>query len=325
MIRMSKNSFISWLPLSIWSTFALLFINGCSEGATDMNPQSDDQTEVDFFAEGQSKGTLKIGELDEASGLAHSRSNPLYLWSHNDSGGEPFVYLFTESGVSMGRVELQGAENIDWEDMAIGVGPEDDVNYMFLADIGDNRAVRGEYQIYRFPEPELTSDHLPNTFVLQEEDYDRIEFIYEDGPKDAEALMIDPETKNIYLISKREERVGVYELAFPQETEALDTARRIMSLPFTYITAADISPSGREVLIKNYRNIYHWQQDPDRPLTIPQLLARPANRLKYTPEPQGEAIAWHQNEIGYYTLSERKGNIAPPILFYAVLIPISER
>lgn len=304
---------------------SILMIHSCSDGAAELNLQSDDQLTVGFFAEGQSKGTLKIGELDEASGLSHSPSNPLYLWSHNDSGGQPFVYLFTESGASMGRVELQGAENVDWEDMAIGIGPDSGIHYMFIADIGDNRAVRGAYQIYRFPEPDLTSVSVPNNFVLQPEDYDRIEFVYEDGAKDAEALMIDPTTKNIYIISKREENVGLYELAFPQRTNALDTARKIMSLPFTYITAADISPSGNEVLIKNYRNIYHWQQDPEQPLTIPQLLARPANRLKYTPEPQGEAIAWHQDEIGYYTLSEKKDNTAPPILFYAVLVPFRER
>lgn len=220
---------------------------------------------------------------------------------------------------------MQGAENIDWEDMAIGSGPDDGLDYLFLGDIGDNRAIRNEYQIYRFPEPNLDPNSLPLSLVLQSEDYDRINFVYDDGSKDAEALMVDPTTKNIYLISKREEKVGVYELAFPQSINALDTARRIMSLPFTFITSADISASGNEVLIKNYLNVYHWQQDVDQPLTIPQLLARPANRLAYTAEPQGEAIAWHQEASGYFTLSEAQGTAPVDLFFYDALISISQR
>lgn len=322
---MKKHFPVFWQNISRLGILSFLMLYGCSDVASDLNPQFDDQPVADFFSDGQSRGTLQIPELNEASGLANSRSNPLYLWSHNDSGGEPFVYLFTPSGANSGRIELEGAENVDWEDMAIGVGPDDGINYMFLADIGDNRAVRGQYQIYRFPEPDLTSVNLPNTFVLQEQDYDRIEFVYEDGAKDAEALMVDPATKNIFIISKREEKVGVYELTFPQSLNAVDTARRIMSLPFTFITAADISPSGNEVLIKNYLNVYHWQKNENQDVTIPQLLAQPANRLAYTPEHQGEAIAWQEDDLGYFTLSEADGSNPVSILFYDVLVSIGQR
>lgn len=313
------------IAFTLISIAPLVWLNGCKEQLADLNPQFDDSSTVDFFSDGQNMGSLQVPELDEASGLAHSRSDNNYLWSHNDSGGEPWVYLFTQTGVGSGRVELEGANNIDWEDMAIGSGPDDDLDYLFLGDIGDNRAIRDEYQIYRFPEPDLNVNNLPLSLVLQNEDYDRINFIYDDGPKDAEALMVDPITKNIYLISKREEKVGVYELAFPQSINALDTARRIMSLPYTFITAADISASGNEILIKNYLNVYHWQQDVEQPVTIPELLARPANRLEYTPEPQGEAIAWHQEETGYFTLSETEGIVPEFIFFYDVLITINQR
>jgi len=289
--------------------FFILCAHGCKSPQSDVNPQTDDSQVSALFSGGNQVAEIASTELDEASGLAHSRSNPFYLWSHNDSGGDPTLFLISLDGADSGRYELGGAQNIDWEDLAIGPGPDDGVSYLFAADIGDNRAVRNGLTIYRVAEPDLSVVDLPEVSTLS--NVESINFVYEDGARDAEALFVDPATKDIYIITKREPSVILYRLPFPQSTSQENTAERVMVLPYTFITAADISPTGNELLVKNYENVYLWQRTGSQ--TIQQMLSTPPNRLNYQAEPQGEAIAWATDESGYYTISESDGD--PVVIF----------
>lgn len=286
--------------------FFILCAHGCKSPQSDTNPQIDESPFSVAFSGPQQIGEIESSVLDEASGLVQSRSNPFYFWSHNDSGGDPTLYLLSQDGADSGRYELSGAANIDWEDMAIGPGPTDGVNYLFAGDIGDNNAVRSSLTIYRVAEPDVSQNgsvNLPADATLS--NVEAIRYVYEDGARDAEALFVDPSTKDIYIISKREPSVILYRLPYPQSTTEQNIAERVMVLPFTFITAADISPSGNEILIKNYQNVYLWQKTGGQ--TIQQLLATAPSRLNYTPEPQGEAIAWATDESGYFTISESDG------------------
>lgn len=312
MYRVSVKSINNILKRLLAAFFCLMLCaNGCKSPVEDTNPQLDNQEVVSLFTDRQSLGEIQVTDLDEASGLASSRSNSQYIWSHNDSGGDPLLYLMTQAGADSGRFVLDGAQNIDWEDMAIGSGPMAGQDYLYAADIGDNRAARDSYTIYRVPEPDLNVADIPATSTLT--GVEAINYIYDDGnARDAEALMVDPATSDIYIVSKREASVILYVLPFPQNTAQLDTADRLRVLPFTMVTAADISPDGNEVLIKNYLNVYHWSKSGTE--SISELLGTPASRLPYTVEPQGEAIAWHSNSGTYFTLSEA-GNNQPVILY----------
>lgn len=287
------------LNIAIYLVLGLSF-QACNDSTIDSNPQEDDAQISNQFRAGIPTGTLAIADLDEASGLANSRSNPNLLWSHNDSGGQPRLFLFEPNGAEVRRYNLTGASNIDWEDMAIGVGPVDNENYIYVADIGDNRAERESLSIYRFLEPDVNQLNLNAEENIQS--FETIDFVYEDGPRDAEALMVDPETKHVYIVTKREPSVILYKLAFPQLTTEVDTARRVRVLSYTFATAADISPDGNEVLIKNYLNVYYWKKEANE--SFEELMAQPPLRLNYAQEPQGEAIAWKVDQSGYYTISE---------------------
>ncbi|OEK07513.1 hypothetical protein [Roseivirga misakiensis] len=287
-----------------------LCANGCKESGPDTNPQSDDQEVSDLFSDRQSLGEIQISDLDEASGLAHSRSNSNYLWSHNDSGGNPQLFLMDEAGADIGRFTIDGAQNLDWEDLAIGPGPTPGTDYLYVGDIGDNRAVRPDRTIYRVPEPDLNTGSIPASSTLS--GAETINYVYEDGPRDAEALMVDPSNNDLYIVSKREASVILYVLPFPQNVAQMDTAERVTVLPFTQITAGDISFDGNEVVLKNYLNIYHWSKTGSE--SIRELLSTTPERLNYTVEPQGEAIAWHTNGNQFYTISELANN--QPVVLY---------
>lgn len=280
---------------------SLIFI-ACQHQAASTKLQQDSTAPSKLFQVGTPVANINLSALDEASGLVNSRSNPNYLWAHNDSGGEPVLFLIDHKGDEKGRFRLKDAENIDWEDMAIGLGPNNDQHYLYAADIGDNQARRSSLSIYRVPEPDLSAIDQG----LEQEDLmsvDKIDFVYEDGPRDAEVLLADPLTRNLYIVTKREEHVRLYRLAYPQETTRMDTAVWVSDLPFTYITAGDISLDGEEVLIKNYLNIYYWKKATNE--SLEDLLKKQPKKLAYQPEPQGEAIAWKTDGTGFYTLSEK--------------------
>ena len=101
-------------------------------------------------------GSVASAELVELSGLAAGRSAEGVLWAHNDSGDRPRLFALGLDGSDRGAFEVEGADAVDWEDMAAGPGP-DGSPHLFVADVGDNAESRPEVAVYRIPEPSLGS------------------------------------------------------------------------------------------------------------------------------------------------------------------------
>lgn len=265
-----------------------------------------------LFYVGTSRGVLDNHEINEASGLAASICNPGMLWTQNDSGDKPRIFLIDEYGKHKATINLPGIKNRDWEDIAVGPGPEKDTAYLYIGDIGDNFA-RHEYKyIYRLKEPKVKLDNEAIESTIME--IDSIKFKLPDGKRDSEAMMIDPITSDLYVFSKREENVNLYVLDNPQSDTEIITARFVTQLPFTQINAADISADGREILIKNYSHVYYWKLDDDE--LLKDVFKRKPYYPPYITEPQGEAIAFDRSGTGYFTLSEETNNKKPHLMFY---------
>ena len=169
-----------------------------------------------------------------------------------------------------------------------------------MGDIGDNLAIRPNIQLYRFEEPALAQTDSMIT------NYDKITLQYPDSARDAEALMVDPLTRDIYIISKREANVRVYRTSNPVSTPQPLKLELMGKLPFYLVTAADITSNGEEILVKNYLAVFYWKRGPGE--SIFDALEKEHQLIQYTPEPQGEAIAWKTDNSGFYTTSERVGN-----------------
>src|SRR5690606_1881830 len=105
-------------------------------------------------------GTLDNDDIDEASGLVASKLHPSLLYTHNDSGGEPEVYMIDTLGKYQGKIVLEGSHNRDWEDIAIGPGRKAEISYIYIGDIGDNDAKRDKVHVYRFPEPKALESEI---------------------------------------------------------------------------------------------------------------------------------------------------------------------
>lgn len=271
---------------------------------------------TDTFGPAVDRGALDDPRIVEASGLAASRKHAQMLWTHNDSGGEPKVYLIDDQGATRATLLLRGAHNRDWEDIAVGPGPEDGETYLYVGDIGDNSGQYDVKTVYRCPEPPISNAPLDTIQKV-----DALRFVYPDGPRDAETLLVDPLTKDLYVLSKRDRFVQVYRAAFPQNAEAIDTLELLGQLPrpqvgiLEQLVGGDISPDGKEVLLKSYVQVFYWKREDERE-TLFDLLQTEPQTMPYQPEPQGEAIGFAADESGYYTLSEKQSNIEPRLYFY---------
>jgi hypothetical protein len=201
--------------------------------------------------------TLRVPGLDESSGLAASRAYPGVFWSHNDSGGGPFVYAFDRTGKGLGRWRVPAARAVDWEDMAIAPGPKGGWQ-LYLGDIGNNQRRRKEVTVYRIPEPN------PRAPAATTAPAEAIRLQYPDEAHDAECLMAHPKTGDLYIVTKargRDSETIVFKAAAPLSVKRSNMLRKVAVLdlpdsPLTLVigrvTGGDISPDGQRVILCGY-------------------------------------------------------------------------
>lgn len=243
-------------------------------------------------------GKLPLKGLDETSGIVASQAHDDVLWTHNDSGDGPNLYAMSSRGEVLCTLTLGNVSNRDWEDIAYGPGPKPGANYLYVSETGDNEAKARSVFVYRVEEPQIVGKK--NLQATAE----KLEFSYPDGARDAEALIVDPITQDIYIITKREKKSRIYMAKAPHVADSKRTLTFVGELPMPLITAADISAKGDEILMKDYAYVYYWQRKGNEPVST--TLKRTPTKLPYMPEPQGEAICFTKNAEGYLTLSERE-------------------
>jgi hypothetical protein len=252
--------------------------------------------------------------LNEASGLAVSRNRPELLWSHNDSGHPNRLFVINAAGQEFGYFTITGAGSRDYEDICIGPGPTTGVNYIYLGDIGDNLAQCNYIVIYRFPEPDLSNVQPGGTYAIDQNEVERFEFTYPNGPRDAETLMIDPLTQELFIVTKRDFRSLIYKTPQPLVSGTRSELTLLAQLPFNGIVAGDIQADGSQIVLKDFSKLYVWERLPNE--SVIDAMERQPQHLPYDLEPQGESIAIHPNGNQYFTISEQSGVVAPPVQAY---------
>ena len=255
--------------------------------------------------------TLAARTVRESSGVVASRRSPGLFWTHNDSGDGPFIYAFDRGGRARGTWRVSGAQARDWEDIAAGPGPARGQTYLYAGDIGDNDNEREFAVVYRFPEPQAGADTAAaaDAEVRETEPAEAIRVKYPDGAHNAEALLVHPQTGDLYVVTKGVESAGVYKLAAPFAAGEVHTLARVAVLRGpdffgTLVTGGDISPDGTRVALCDYAQGYEltlpagakgfdeiWKQ---KPVAIPLGL-----RL------QGEAVCYRLDGAALLATSEK--------------------
>lgn len=209
--------------------------------------------------------------ITESSGLVASRLHPGVYWTHNDSGDGPYVYaVAAATGRTVATVTMRGIHPRDAE--AISMGPDGD---LYVADIGDNLGgTWPEVWIYRFPEPKR--------LVSQTVDVTRYTVRYDAGPRNAEALMVQPRTGRVYIASKNQDGGHLYEGPARLSPSGINVFHSIGDVP--WVTDGAFSPDGSRLVLRGYfwAREYRWQDG------RPHRLAD----LDVPMQPQGESVAF---------------------------------
>lgn len=230
--------------------------------------------------------------LTEISGVVSSLKSPGLLWAHNDSGDGGNVYALDLKGRLVGSAQLS-VPALDWEDIARYRSPEG-ADYLYVADTGDNTWARREgVSIHRFKEPTLEAVRAshPKPVLIKPE---TLRVTYPDGPKDVEALLVDPLSGNIALISKPPLNApGVYSVEFGPHFRAElrgTITGQSAGHPVAHVTAADISPDGRFILLRTYGRVFLFRRQLTQ--SIFEALLGAACSYPGPAETQGESIAF---------------------------------
>jgi hypothetical protein len=197
---------------------------------------------------------------------------------------------------------VTGATNVDWEDIAAGPRRRRGA-VLYIGDIGDNLAERPEVTVYRLREPRLagagqsTSTGPAKRFALR----------YPDGAHDAEALLVDPSSGALVVVTKDfTGRAGVYTAARPS-ARAPTVMRRVARVSLGSaepVTAGDVSADGHTIVLRSYGSAFVWTRRRGQSLASALRGRRCRARAELSVEPQGEALALTRDGRAFYTVSE---------------------
>lgn len=260
------------------------------------------------YAPASEVSRLADPQLTESSGVSASGRSDDVVFTHNDSGDSPRVFAVDiGSGATVSTFEVEDARADDWEDMARGL-TEDGRPALFLADIGDNFARRRAVVVYEIAEPPVP---VPGAGPALVRSVARHELRYDDGPHDAETLLVDPGTRALFVVTKDRDGVsGVYR-AEPDGT----TLHRVGEIRFDALvkragayakaaTAGDVSPDGRRVVVRTPFEAFEWDIGGSGLVTAFNGTPR---RIPLPTVEQGEAIAYTRDGRSLVTTSEGRG------------------
>ena len=117
------------------SLLSVLLLNNCN------NKKESVATVINETVIFETKLSKKI---DETSGLEYFNEG---LITHNDSGDDAKLYLFSQTGELLEEFVVNDAVNNDWEDIAM------DESYLYIGDSGNNYGNRKNLNI-------VITDHL---------------------------------------------------------------------------------------------------------------------------------------------------------------------
>jgi hypothetical protein len=291
---------------------------GLTARAASDPPDAGASSNCPAFNRGKKHGQIENNDLTEASDLVVSSKNPGVLWSHDDSGGKARIFAMTLQGRDLGTYHLEGASLEDWEDMTAGPGPVPGKSYLYIGDIGANNQVRSKISVYRVEEPKVELDQKPKRRKL--EGVARFDFTYPDvGSRDAESLMMDPETGDLYIVTKpRHGSPVLYRRKAPLDERKTMTLEEVATLSAigggafmpTLVTSGDIARDGSMIAIRTYIHAYLWPRQKNE--SIGAAMQRPPCPIPLHSEAQGESLAFTPDAKGYFTVSE--GN--HPVIYF---------
>jgi hypothetical protein len=294
-----------------------LILSGCfsvsSSDVENVNKSLDD------ISKGYDKprvvGKITSNEITESSGIVASRCNQNVFWTHNDSGGNAFIFALNKQGKKLGTWKVSGAKNNDWEDIAALQDTKSGKCFLYIGDIGNNERLKSEFTIYRVAEPQV-ADKDANSSTKNPSKTDTAEavkFDYPDTRHDAETLLIHPQSGEIYILTKRlDGAASVYKLAANYSSEKTNTLKKIgdfsvPAVPNGFLTGGDISPDGKRIIICDYFSAYEIVL-PESAKSFDDIWKEKPSVVQLGEREQGEAVSYSADGKSILATSEKKNS-----------------
>lgn len=235
--------------------------------------------------------------------MVASRQNPGVLWSHNDDGYPGTIIALLTNGTVLAHYSVPEVYSGDFEDIAIGPGPNPAFADIYLGDIGDNFSSRSSVNIYRFPEPATYEFASANPPWLTLGGVQQIVLSYPDGPHNAEAMIVDPITGDLFIFTKLDSSSKVYRASRADLNSGQPiTLTYLREISFRRPSAADISDGGQFIALRRGGNASLWVRSANQ--TVDEAFDNASTAIPLVSESNGESLAFAPNAAGYYTTSE---------------------
>lgn len=254
-------------------------------------------------------GLLLDGDLAETSGLAASHAHPDVLWLVEDGGNPARLHAVSRRGRRLASLDVAGVSNTDWEDLA--AFERDGRRYLLVADTGDNGGLRRTLLLHAIEEPARLRDGATLRPAWS------IAFRWPDGPRDCEAVAVDPARGQVLLVSKKRRPPELFAVSLDPGGRGVRTARRLGRLAGfpaagaalddttrlrAQVSAADLSPDGRTLAVLSYGGLLLYGRPAD--LGWSEAIRRAPARRDVPWLHQPEAMAWAADGRGLYATGE---------------------
>ena len=241
-------------------------------------PAADDVVEVCRFSDDR---------LDEISGMTYSQRHDDVLYLHNDSSGGPRIYAVDATTCDViATITVAGIEARDLE--AIGSGRDAKGRpVLWLGDIGDNLDSWPEVRLHRVREPKRLRDRTLTARTFR--------VTYPDRPHNAEALLADPESSQVWVVTKQAASGAIYALPRGADRDGVTVLEPVGEVG-AFVTDASVSPDGSRFALRDYVDAEVRRGLP--PGSDPQTVYLPLQL-------QGEALTWTADGSALLVASER--------------------
>ena len=229
--------------------------------------------------------------FDEISGMTYSQRHEGVIYLHNDSSGGPLVYAVDASTCrTLATLTVAGIEARDLEAIASGRDRKGRP-ILWLADIGDNLDSWSEVRLHRVREPAVLRDRTVTARTYR--------FTYADRPHDAEALLADPDSLRVWVVTKQDARGRLYALPSRMSRSTVNVATPVRK-ETGMVTDGSVSPDGSRYALRDYVDAEVFAGLP--PGRDPQTVYLPLQL-------QGEAMTWTPDGSALLVAGERDSRL----------------
>lgn len=217
---------------------------------------------------------ISDSRLTEISGMTSSALHPDVMWVHNDSSDSAKLYALSLITCEIvGELVLRNVDARDFEGIARGVDRQGRA-VLWVGDIGDNLDSWENVAVYRVREPQ--------TLGVKSVRAAEFRFTYEDRPHNAETILADPTSPQLWIVTKQLASGGIYKLPTRLSQSKLNIAERVGEVG-GLVTDGSMNPQEPGFILRDYFDAHMYAGSP--PGEVIEKFVLPA-------QVQGEAIAF---------------------------------